>query len=164
MASGGVDGGRPPGALCVFEAGLWECPGTAPTAQCEPGAAVRRRNSESITEEGRGPQIGSRIGGAVRRGRGLRQLTGCGCSSRSEPARACGRLAAQTAMRAAVVIADVLAQDALGVALAEDEDVIEAVATECPHQALADRVGQRRSGRREKTPHPEAVESPAETR
>jgi hypothetical protein len=31
-------------------------------------------------------------------------------------------------MRAAVVIADVLAQDALGVALAEDHDVVETVA------------------------------------
>jgi hypothetical protein len=41
-------------------------------------------------------------------GRG--HLTGCDCSSRSEPARACGRLGAQAAMRAAVVIAAVLAQ------------------------------------------------------
>jgi len=65
-------------------------------------------------------------------------------------------------MRPAVVIANVLAQDALGVALAENQDVIEAVATECPHQALANRVRQRRSGRREKAPHPEAAEPPAE--
>ena len=81
-------------------------------------------------------------------GRG--QLTGCDCSSRSEPARACGRLGAQAAMRPATVIANVLAQDALGVGLAENQDVIEAVATERPHQALANRVRHRRSGRREK--------------
>jgi hypothetical protein len=42
----------------------------------------------------------------------------------------------QAAMGAAVVIADVLAKDALGVALAEEQDVIEAVATERPNQAL----------------------------
>jgi hypothetical protein len=67
-------------------------------------------------------------------------------------------------MRAAVVVADILVQDALGVALAEDEDVIEAIATERPHQALANRVGQRRSGRREKAPHPEAAKPHAEAR
>jgi hypothetical protein len=38
-------------------------------------------------------------------------------------------------MGAAVVIADVLAKDALGVALAEDHDVVETVATERPHHA-----------------------------
>jgi hypothetical protein len=67
-------------------------------------------------------------------------------------------------MRAAVVVADVLAQNALGVALAEDQHVIEAVATERSHQALANRVGQRRSGRREKAPHPEAAKPHAEAR
>jgi hypothetical protein len=61
---------------------------------------------------------------------GCGQLTGCSCSSRSEPARASGGLGVQAAMGAAVVIADVFAKDALGVALAEDQDVIEAVATE----------------------------------
>jgi hypothetical protein len=75
---------------------------------------------------------------------GRDQVTGGGCPTRSEPARACGRLGAQTAMRAAVVVADVLAQNALGVALAEDQDVIEAVATERSHQALTNRVCQRR--------------------
>jgi hypothetical protein len=67
-------------------------------------------------------------------------------------------------MGAALVIADVLAQDALGMALAEDQDVIEAVATECPHEALANRVCQWRSGRRQKTPHPEAAEPHAKAR
>jgi hypothetical protein len=36
------------------------------------GRPVRRRNSESITEESRGPQTGSRIGGASRQARGSR--------------------------------------------------------------------------------------------
>jgi hypothetical protein len=71
------------------------------------------------------------------------QLTGCGGSCRSEPARASRRLGAQAAMRAAVVVANVFAQDALGVALAEE---------------------QRRSRRREKTSHPEAAEPITETR
>jgi hypothetical protein len=48
------------------------------------------------------------------------QLTGWGRSCRGEPARASRRLSPQAAMRAAVVVADVFAQDALGVALAED--------------------------------------------
>jgi hypothetical protein len=61
-------------------------------------------------------------------------------------------------MRAPVVIADVLAQDALGVTFAEDQDVVETVAPERPHQALANSIRQRRSGRRQKTSHPEAAE------
>jgi hypothetical protein len=61
-------------------------------------------------------------------------------------------------MRAAVVVTDVLAQDALRVALAEDHDVVETVAPERPHQALANSIRQRRSGRRQKTSHPEAAE------
>jgi hypothetical protein len=92
------------------------------------------------------------------------QLAGCDGSCRSEASRARGRLDAQAAMRAAVVIADVLAQDALGVALAEDYHVVETVATERPHQALANRVRQRRSWRREKTSHSEAAEPGTETR
>jgi hypothetical protein len=60
------------------------------------------------------------------------QLTACGCSGRSEPSRARGRLGTQAAMRAAVVIADVLVQDAFGVALAADRHVVETVATERP--------------------------------
>jgi hypothetical protein len=90
-------------------------------------------------------------------GRG--QLTGRRCSSRREPACACGRLGAQAAMRPAVVVADVLAQDALGVSFAEDQYVIEAVSTERPHEALANRICQWRSGRREKASHPEAAEA-----
>jgi hypothetical protein len=78
--------------------------------------------------------------------------------------RARGRLGVQAAMRAAVVIADVLVQDALGVALAEDHHVVETVGTERPHQALADRVRQRRSRRREKTSHSEAAEPGTEMR
>ena len=50
-------------------------------------------------------------------------------------------------MGAAVVVADVFAQDAFGVPLAEEQDVIEAVATERPNQALANRVRLRRSWR-----------------
>jgi hypothetical protein len=60
-------------------------------------------------------------------GRG--QLTGCRWSCRRQPARARGPLSAQAAMRAAVVVADVFAQDALSVAFAEDQNVVEAVAT-----------------------------------
>jgi hypothetical protein len=75
------------------------------------------------------------------------QFTGCGGSCRSEPARASRRLSPQAAMRAAVVVADVFAQDALGVPLAEEQDVIEAVATERPNQALANRVRLRRAWR-----------------
>jgi hypothetical protein len=56
-------------------------------------------------------------------------------------------------MGAAVAVADVLAKDTLGVALVEDQDVIEALATERPDQALADRIGHRRSGRRKEAPH-----------
>ena len=85
-------------------------------------------------------------------GRG--QLTGGGCSSRREPARACGRLGAQAAMRPAVVVADVLTQDALSVSFAEDQYVIEAVSTERLHQALANRVANGALGgeRRPRTP------------
>jgi len=92
------------------------------------------------------------------------ELTGCGCSSRSEPARARGRLDAQAAMRSSVVVGDILAQDALGVVLAEDEDVIEAVAPERAHQALANRVRHWRSRRREKASHPETTESSTQAR
>jgi hypothetical protein len=67
-------------------------------------------------------------------------------------------------MRAAVVVADILAQDALGVALAEDEDVIEAVATKCPDQTLANSVRQRRSRRRAKASHPETTKPSTERR
>jgi hypothetical protein len=76
------------------------------------GTPIRRRNSESVTEEGKGAQTRKHIDGAGRRGRGRGQLTGCGCWSRSESARACGRLPAQAAMGPAVVVAYVLAQDA----------------------------------------------------
>ena len=93
-------------------------------------------------------------------GRG--QLTGGGRSSRREPVRACGRLSAQAAMRPAVVVADVLTQDALSVSFAEDQYVIEAISTKRPHQALANRVCQRSSGRRAKASHPEAAEPPPE--
>jgi hypothetical protein len=65
-------------------------------------------------------------------------------------------------MRAAVVIADALVQDSLGVALAEDHHVVEAVATERPHQALANRVGHRRSGRRKEAPHSKTAQPHAE--
>ena len=95
---------------------------------------------------------------------GCGQLTGCGCSARSEPARAGGGLRVQAAMGAAVVIADVLAKDALGVALAEEQDVIEAVATERPNQALANRVRLRRSWRRAEAPHPKTAEPRAKAR
>jgi enoyl-CoA hydratase/carnithine racemase len=78
--------------------------------------------------------------------------------------RASRRLSAQASVRAAVVAADVFAQDALGVALAEEQEVIEAVATERPNQALANRVGLRRSGRRAEAPHPKTVEPRAEAR
>jgi hypothetical protein len=67
-------------------------------------------------------------------------------------------------MRAAVVVADVFAQDALGAPLAEEQDVIEAVATERPNQALANRVCLWRSWRREEAPHPKTAEPRAETR
>jgi transposase InsO family protein len=60
-------------------------------------------------------------------------------------------------MRASVVVADVFAQDAFGVALAEEQDVVEAVAAERPNQALANRVRLRRSWRREEAPHPETA-------
>src|SRR6202035_5318858 len=86
------------------------------------------------------------------------QLAACDGLCWRAPAGARGRLGAQAAMRAAVVIADVLVQDALGLALAEDQHVVETVATERPHQAFANRVRQRRSGRRGKTSHPEAAE------
>ncbi len=78
--------------------------------------------------------------------------------------RARRRLVAQATMWAAMVVADVLVQDALGVALAEDHHVVETVATERPHQALANRIRQSRSGRREKASHSEAAEPGTETR
>jgi hypothetical protein len=81
-------------------------------------------------------------------------------SCRRQPARARGRLGAQAAMRAAVVVADVFAQNAPRGAFAEDQDVVEAVATERPYQTLAYRVRERRSGRREKASHPEATQPP----
>jgi hypothetical protein len=65
-------------------------------------------------------------------------------------------------MGAAVVIADVLANDALSASVVEDQDVIEAVATERPHQALANRVGHRRSGRRKEAPHSKTAQPHAE--
>jgi hypothetical protein len=71
------------------------------------------------------------------------ELTGCGCGSRGEPARARGRLVAEGAVGAAVVVAEVLTQDAVGLALAEDQDVVQAVATKRANQALADSVRQR---------------------
>jgi hypothetical protein len=70
----------------------------------------------------------------------------------------------QAAMRAAVVVAHVFAQDALSVPFAEDQNVVEAVATERPHETLAYRVRQRRSGWRAKAAHPKAAEPPAEAR
>jgi hypothetical protein len=42
------------------------------------------------------------------------QLTGYGCGSRGEPARARGRLVAEGAVGAALLVAEVLTQDALG--------------------------------------------------
>jgi hypothetical protein len=81
-----------------------------------------------------------------------------------QPARASRRLSAQASMRAAVVVADVFAQNALGVALAEEQDVIEAVAPERHNQALANRVRLRRSWRRAEAPHPKTAEPRAEAR
>jgi hypothetical protein len=92
------------------------------------------------------------------------QLSGCGCASRGEPARARGRLVAEAPVGPALVVAEVLTQDALGMALAEDHDVVQAVATKRPHQTLADRVSQRRPGRREKASHPETTEPSPEAR
>ena len=59
---------------------------------------------------------------------------------------------------------EVLTQDALGMALAEDDDVVQAVATKRPHQTLADRDLKRRAGGREKASHPETTEPSPETR
>jgi hypothetical protein len=67
-------------------------------------------------------------------------------------------------MGAAVVIVDVLANDALGLALVEDQDVIEAVARERPHQALANRVCHRCPGRRKEASHPKTAQPPSEAR
>ena len=67
-------------------------------------------------------------------------------------------------MGAALVVAEVLTQDALGLALAEDHDVVQAVATKCPNQTLADGVRQRRPGRREKASHPETTEPSPDAR
>jgi len=96
--------------------------------------------------------------------RGRSQLTGCRWSCRRQPVRACGRLGMQAAMWSAVVVAEVFAQDALSVAFAEDQNVVEAVATERPHETLAYCVPQRCSGRRGKAFHPEATEPPPEAR
>ncbi len=49
-------------------------------------------------------------------------------------------------------------------ALAEDHDVVHAVATKRANQTLADGVSERRPGRREKASHPETTESSPEAR
>jgi hypothetical protein len=71
------------------------------------------------------------------------ELTGRGRAP-GEPARARGWLVAEAAVGPAVVVAEVLAQDALGMAFAEDHDVVKAVATKRPNQTFANRVRQRR--------------------
>ncbi len=56
-------------------------------------------------------------------------------------------------MRPASVVAGVLAQHSLPMALTEDGNMVEAVAAKGPNNALADRVGLWRPGRRPKAAH-----------
>jgi len=76
---------------------------------------------------------------------------------RRQPACAERRLGVQPAMRAAMVVTDVLAQDALCVSLIHDDHVVEAFPPKGSDHSFAIRIGLRCSRRRGETPRAEAL-------
>ena len=72
------------------------------------------------------------------------------------------RLHAKPAMWPAMVVPNVLAQDALCVEIVEDDEVVEAISPERPDDPFAKRVRLRGSGRRDQASRAEAFHSPSE--
>jgi len=79
-----------------------------------------------------------------------------------KPTRAEWGLHAKTTVRPAVVIANILVQDARGVNLVEDDHMVEAIAAQSSVQTLANGVGLRRSWWSDQATCPAALHSPTE--